>query len=57
MTTPSSTSSHPFAPGKPAQKGKGRVFLLVAGLVALVAGLTLYHEAGTPFRKNHKEKR
>ncbi|MBY5942731.1 sodium:proton antiporter [Halomonas litopenaei] len=49
MTQTNAPSTHPFAPGKPSQKGKGRTFAMVAGLIALVAGLTFHHEAGTPF--------
>ncbi|GEN24000.1 Na+/H+ antiporter NhaC family protein [Halomonas cupida] len=45
----SNIDSHAFAPSQPDQRGKGRTFLLVAGLLSLVIGLTIYHQAGTDF--------
>lgn len=44
-----SHSTHAFAPSHPAERGKGKTMMLVAGILATVVGLTLYHETGTDF--------
>jgi hypothetical protein len=44
-----SHTNHAFAPSYPTQRGKGKTLMLVTGIFAAVASLTLYHEAGTEF--------
>nr|WP_298375442.1 Na+/H+ antiporter NhaC family protein [uncultured Halomonas sp.] len=43
------STSHPFAPSLPLERGQLKPLALLATIIAIVGGLTLYHEPGSEF--------